>query len=101
MFRRPRIRHAARPSLSPKEYCYANASTATAIAESYAHGKPVAVAEEAAALLKKAQVDASKGAEDGVNIGAAGAELDVLLQAFVKAIKQHRFFERKVESVPA
>ena len=71
------------------------------LAEAYAHGKPIAVAGDAIDLLKKAQVNASGGEADGVVVGAAGGDVDGLIEGFIKAIKQHRFFERNVDSVPA
>ena len=71
------------------------------LSEAFVHGKPIAVVEEAAGLLARARIPSTKSEKDGVIVGAAGADVDAVMESFIKAMKQHRFFERNVEMVPA
>jgi catalase len=62
------------------------------------HYKPIAALGEGTQLLDAADADASA---PGVVTGAGSKDLDATLDAFVEAMKEHRHFDRAVETVPS
>ena len=78
----------------------ANAKSGLAIHfinEAFRHGKPIAAVGDGVLLLDAANLSAT-GPEVGVVVGAKAKES---LEAFVSAIKQHRFPRRVISTVPA
>ena len=76
------------------------------VAEAFAHGKPIAAVGPAADLLPKANVPVTTKvsaltSEEGVIIAPANSKPMAVLQALIDAMKQHRFFHRSVDGVPA
>jgi catalase len=76
------------------------------VAEAYAHAKPVAAIGEGVDVLRQAMVPLDPNSRESDVFSAEGvvtASSDVakLGEALVDAMKKHRFFDRKVEAVPA
>jgi len=65
------------------------------VQEAFVHGKPIAVAGEGAEILEKAAITSS---DPGVTV--AQADMSAFSASFIDSIKQHRFFDRNVESIP-
>jgi catalase len=80
------------------------ALTVQFVNEAHMHYKPIAALGEGTTVLAKANVpvaDAgSLSSELGVVTAAGARDTDAFLDAFVEAMKEHRHFDREVETVP-
>jgi catalase len=70
--------------------------------EAFRHCKPLAASAEGVELLQAAAYPGAEGilAADGV-VTSADTDVAGLAQKFAEAIKQHRFFSRELEAMPA
>jgi catalase len=71
------------------------------VQEMYAHYKPIGACSTAKDFLAKAIERVGDATAEGIFLGEDGGDFGDLVQQFMEGMKQHRFFRRGVEDVPA